>query len=490
MTDGRGADTVSVGDSDPAMRGDLEAQSQVWSEVLDELAQSAKAERIARWFSATELLEQSDDRWVVGVPNRFIREWIEQRYLPTLEQIVRNRYGVEELRLKVDGELYRQFRKDESDFLAHETPVVPAGQRTGSSTEPTRAQPTRAPGERSKKSDATLNKNFTLDSFIVASCNHVAYNAGLEVLQQPGGAYNPLFVYGGCGLGKTHLLQALAREYFRQGHREIRYLPCESFTNLFIRSVRDGKIEEFRSKFQKLTALVLDDVQGLQNKTKTQEELLHIVDHIASNGGQVILASDARPQGVVGLQKPLESRFLSGLVCKVEPPDYPTRVAILQRESRKLEVALDDSILHRVAELCHRNVRELIGAFVRVVAFGSLVNEPLTEARVAAILEEEHYQERRGINMQRIAEVVAQHTGHQVAELISRRRGRSLSDSRQIAIYLSRSLTDHSLAEIGTFYGGRNHATVNFSFRKVLARLQSERGLQREMDSLLERLRS
>lgn len=334
-----------------------------------------------------------------------------------------------------------------------------------------------------------LNDVLTLDSYVVGSCNHVAFNAGMEVLRQPGRSYNPLFVYGDSGLGKTHLLQGLTREYFRQGVRQIRYLPCEEFVNRFVRSVQARDIDKFRRLFHRLKVLVLDDVHVLQNKPQSQVELLHAIDAIASAGGQVVLASDSRPNAIQKLQKQLLGRFVSGLVCRIQPPDYPTRLAILRRESMARGVDVPEDVRHAIARQQHKNVRELIGALVRVVASASLLGAPLTEASALEALEDTTWSGHRPVNLERILELQASRHGLPEAEFKARSRARSISLARQEAMYLARVLTDHSLAEIGRFFGGRNHATVNFAFQKVRTRMNEEASYQQAIEGAIRRLR-
>ncbi|MEE8143465.1 MAG: chromosomal replication initiator protein DnaA, partial [Planctomycetota bacterium] len=333
-----------------------------------------------------------------------------------------------------------------------------------------------------------LNERLTLESFVVGSCNHMAFNAGIEALRRPGHDYNPLFIYGGSGLGKTHLLQALTREYFRNGLRKIRYLHCETFMNSFIKAVQDRTMERFRNYYRSLEVLVLDDVQILEKKERTQLELLHTLDILGTRRRQVIIASDSRPQDIRELQKQLQGRFVAGLVCRVEVPDYPTRLTILTQQAREAGAVIPEGVLHLIADSFHKNVRELSGALVRVVAFASLLKEPLTEARALDILEDQLWRERRGPTLDSIVRIVTQRFSVPGGDLRSRSRARTTSCARQVAIYLGRVLTEHSLAEIGEYFGGRNHATVNFSFRKVQKLMLEKREFQLEIEDLLRQL--
>lgn len=465
--------------------------------VRNDLRELLGAERFDRWFSAFSVVEDDGATVTLGLPNLFIQDWIQQRYRGELERAIAARFGARALRLRVDGELYRRFRREESAFLeaassalgaaeksaAAEPVAAPAGQETTPPASPLLAAASaRGPAESTGRATRDLNERLTLDTFVVGVCNHVAFRAGIEVVRGPQAAYNPLFIYAESGLGKTHLIQGLTRAYVRNGIREVRYMSCEEFTNRFIDALKSQGLERFRERFRPLKALILDDVHVLENKVRTQTELLHTLDELASRGSQVILAGNKRPQAIENLQKPLRNRLASGLVCRLAPPDYPTRLAILEQEARRANAQLPEAVLHRIAERFHHNVRELIGAGVRVAAYASLISEPLTEARAEEILDDQLRSGKQGINLELIVKVVAERHRLEPGCLCSRTRVRTVSHARQVAMYLARALTEHSLVEIGQFFGGRDHATVNFSFRKVLNRVLRDKDFKRAIE--------
>lgn len=485
------------------------AWDQIEASLLEELGDS----KYQRWFGSVKLVEDNGETLVLGVPNLFIQGWIERRYQDLISAVCRRVVGPRRVSLRIDGELYRTFRQAESRFLdqiedqaqptsptesAQLVPLSPEPLLTPSDTEPNLGDDSTAVEVRLPADEPVLDvrratidglkADHTLDRFVVGACNHVAFNAGMDVLRLPGKSYNPLFVYGGSGQGKTHLLQGLTRELFRRGVRSIRYITCEGFVNRFVSALRNRTLEKFRQRFQSLRVLVLDDVHVLQNKPQTQMELLHTIDAIATAGGQVILASDSRPQAIQKLQKQLQGRFVGGLVCRMDPPDYPTRLKILQQEAKNRGVVVPDAVFHLIAKEYYRNVRELIGALVRVVASSSLLDEPLTERSAARILEE-HGGGEPAVSLEGISGIAATRHGLQVADLQSRSRARTVSLARQEAIYLARVLTEHSLAELGRFYGGRNHATVNFAYGRVVERIAEDEAYRREMEDLVAQLR-
>lgn len=495
--------------------------AEAWRQVSACLHESLGGDRFERWFSSTKIVGDDGATVTFGVPNLFIEGWIRQRYRPELERAIAAVIGRREVRFRVDGELFQQFRREEAQFLRQAPPPGVEGAdlaqlssvRTSSSRPASksdapsdldaprsRTEPDPAPKEprevttrsreKAGKERSPLDERLTLDRYVVGSCNHVAFNAGMEVLRQPGRSYNPLFVYGDSGLGKTHLLQGLTREYFRQGVRAIRYLPCEEFVNRFVRAIHGGRIEDFRRRFHRLEVLVLDDVHVLQRKPQSQIELLHVIDSIASAGGQVVLASDSRPHALEKLQKQLLGRFVSGLVCRIQEPDYPTRLAILRREAASRGERVPEEVLHAIARKTHRNVRELLGALVRVLASSTLLGAPLTEATALEALREENWEADRPVTLERILELQARRHGVSEPDFKSRSRARTVATARQEAMYLARALTEHSLAEIGRFFGGRNHATVNFAFQKVRGRMDEEDAYRESIEGAIRSLRS
>lgn len=532
MPKGGNAETTTIRES--AARESAARESAVagddWKAVRDALRARLGEDRYRRWFGFSHFERSSSDGLVVevGVPNLFIRDWIERSYLEDLRVVCREHAGTEQVRLRVAGEPFRRFRDAEREFLAEQAPAGKGTQVAGFNVPPDvdpetlfptaepgsprpgagrpapgsdeRAGPDSAavapwrqlelPGARRRRPTALrhLDDRLTLDQLVVGKCNHVAYNAGLTALEQPGGAYNPLFIFGGSGLGKTHLLQGLTRAGYVGGERRVRYLSCEEFANRFIRAVRERSVEEFRAELAAARLLVIDDVQMLRNKKQTQQALLHTMDAVARAGAQMILASDTRPQELDGLHEQLRGRFVSGLVCRVGVPDYPTRVAILQREATRLGTGLPGDVLHVIAEVRHANVRELIGGLVQVHAESAIGATPVSEARVQEILERTAGVTPRGVTLDSIVATVARQHGMTAEELLSPSRARTVTAARQVAMHLARELTGRSLSEIGAHFG-RNHSTVKFSLKRIAERRASDPMLSDRLDALIRELR-
>ena len=474
------ADGVSP--SDPAGDAGL-----VWEKLRSALLQELGAERAERWFGSALARELTGSGLVLTVPNAFIAEWIENTYGDRLNSLACQTAGLNEVRIEVTAttspalrqksttageEFTSTDRKQVGDFQYSKPGQSRASRSAAALPEPLR----------------DVSPNLTLDRFVVGSCNRVAYSAGVEALRSPGGTYNPIFVYGGCGLGKTHLLQGVTREYFRQGERRIRYLPCEGFVNRFGHAVRQREIDRFRDSFRTLKVLVLDDVQVVAGKDRTQLELLETIDRIASSGGQVFLASDCRPSNLEGLAEKLLGRFISGLVCRVSEPDFETRWAILKQEATSAGVSVSNETIRHLAERSLGNVRELIGNWVRVMAHVSLMRETVSSGLVDRVLSE--VESSGGIvTIDRIIEEVGRRYGVPPIEFRGPGRSRTITLARHIAIYCARVLTEHSLSEIGQAMGGRRHATTSAAYRKIQRALLKDEQLRLEIERIVSTLR-
>jgi len=334
-----------------------------------------------------------------------------------------------------------------------------------------------------------LRRDHTLDRFVVGQANRLAHSAALEVLRTPGIYFNPLFLHGGCGLGKTHLLQAITRQFFIQGERRMRYLPAEHFVHEFIQALRQKTIHQFRKSFRELRVLAIDDIQGFAGKPSSQQELLETVDAIAQRGGQVLLACDVPPRKLDRLHQQLKSRFSAGLVVLVDPPDQQTRVSILRQEVVRGGVHVPEDVIHHIAGEVRNSSRELLGTLIRVVAECELSNSTVSLARARAILDPISITLQRRITIDIIVERIGRRWGVPPEEIVSRSKTRNTSMARNVATYLARILTDHSLFEIGEKMGGRSHSTVSSSFRKIQKAISTDSELRDEIDKMLKDLR-
>ncbi len=451
-----------------------------WEGVCDELRSMVSSDAFQRWFRAARWMGCEDGVATVAVPGEIHQVWIETNYLPELRHAV--------------SACFEDVR--EVKVVVRETPVAARGAAAGpAGAEPRRAagKPRALDGEALEKrvKAAGLNPAFTFASFVVGANSQFAHAAGEAVAKKSGVGYNPLFIHGGPGLGKTHLMQAIGQELLRRhpGSRVI-YLTCEKFTNEFIDAVRRGDIEKFRRRYRSSDVLLIDDVQFLAGKERSQEEFFHTFNTLLDGRNQVVLTCDRPACEIKNLEPRLVSRFECGLAVEMQPPLMETRMAILKRKSMDWKVRVDESVLQFLAEKIRTNVRRLEGALMRVATYASLAGESVTVEKVEHLLRDLIREEAsRQITIDAIQRAVAEHFDVRLADMTSRRRPASIAFPRQIAMFLSRSLTKGSLMEIGEAFGGRDHGTVIHACKKVGERLGDEPGLKEVIARIESQLR-
>ncbi len=448
-----------------------------WVEVCEALRILVSPDAFQRWFRAAKWLGVEDDIGTIAVPGEIHQVWIETNYMPELMTAVSGVFeDAREVRVIVSEE--------DPDFLLSGT------------SSPITARPTKAAaleGEALEKriKAAGLNPAHTFSSFVVGDNSQFAHAACEAVAKKTGITYNPLFIYGGPGLGKTHLMQAIGQELLRRqpGSRVV-YLTCEKFTNEFIDAIRRGDVEKFRRRYRSVDVLLIDDVQFLAGKERSQEEFFHTFNTLLDGRNQVVLTSDRPACEIKSLEPRLVSRFECGLTVEMQPPQMETRMAILKKKSLDWKVRVDDSVLIFLAEKIRTNVRRLEGALMRVATYASLAGESVTVEKVEHLLRDLIREEAsRQVSIDSIQNAVAEHFDVRLADMTSRRRPASIAFPRQIAMYLSRSLTKGSLMEIGEAFGGRDHGTVIHACKKVVERIQDEPGLKENLARLESQLR-
>ncbi|MCI0340306.1 MAG: chromosomal replication initiator protein DnaA, partial [Planctomycetales bacterium] len=379
---------------------------------------------------------------------------------------------------RIDGALFRRLHGPQAEGSA------PAGAAAEPAEAGAGAGPARAPAPR-----GGLNPAFRLDNFVAGPGNRLAHGAALAVAERPGDLYNPLFVYGGCGLGKSHLLQGIARALeARTPSMRVLYVSCELFVNQFLAALQRKGMAEFRERYRHYDVLVLDDVHLLAGKEHTQEEFLHTFNSMSGARRQIVLASDSHPREIERLRQSLVSRFVSGLVAEIQPPDLATRRAILDRKCAEGRGAVPPEVLDVIAREVPGNVRELEGALIRIAAHARLLGEPPTPALAARLLAECGLVARRA-TCSEIAARVAAGFGVGVTEIESRSRTRRVALARHVAIYLARVLRGQSFSEAGAHFGGLSHATALAADRRIRERLVSDPELRRRVDEVADGLR-
>ena len=315
---------------------------------------------------------------------------------------------------------------------------------------------------------------YTFDNFVVGPCNRFAHAAAVGAAEAPGKAYNPFFLHGSVGLGKTHLLQSLCFALLERNPKtRILYLSCETFVNHFISALENGDLQKFRNKYRNVDVLVVDDIHVLANKERTQEEFFHTFNTLYQSGKQIVLSSDSPPKDIPTLQERLVSRFKWGLVTEIEPPCYETRMAILKRKSRERGREIPDDVARLLAERIDSNIRELEGAVTKLIGYAGLAGQPVS-VELAREAMRDLFAVRKGQpSMEDIIGLITEHFGIKLSELQSKKRTNAIAYPRQVAMYLARQITRHSLEEIGGFFGGRDHSTVIYAVEKVGARAES-----------------
>ena len=434
-----------------------------WSAACEVLGRLVSKDAYQRWFRTSRLVGVEDSRAVVAVPNEIHQVWIETNYMPELASAVSESIdGVRGVRLVVD-----QGVAQDADGTAFALPTAAA--------EPVKVYPAASEISFEKRlKTAGINPQFTLDSFVVGANSQFAHAACEAVAKRKGPGYNPLFIHGGPGLGKTHLMHAIGHEWLRGvPASRVVYLTCEKFTNEFIDAVRKGDLERFRKRYRSAEVMLIDDVQFLGGKERSQEEFFHTFNTLLDGRCQVVLTSDRPASEIKNLEPRLISRFECGLTVELQPPVFETRLAILGKKRDEWKVKVDEGIIRFLAERIRSNVRRLEGALMRVATFASLASEQITEERVEHLLRDLLREEAgKQVTIDAIQRVVAEHFDVRLADMTSRRRPASIAFPRQIAMYLSRTLTKGSLMEIGEAFGGRDHGTVIHACKKIASQME------------------
>lgn len=440
----------------------------VWAQACKHLRGTLSKDVFDRWIAVIEAISLREEQLVLGVQNTFYQGWLEENYLPLIKDAVTIAHGNP---LSIAFDIVR------SPLAAEPPPAVP------------QQQPEKAPEkEPPAPPRQTLNPKYTFDSFIVGSSNSFPHAASLAVAQSPGRAYNPLFIYGGVGLGKTHLMQAVGHSVASQKKASVSYVSCETFTNEYIDALQRKALVKFRKKYRSVDVLLIDDIQFLGGKERMQEEFFHTFNALFDSHKQIVLTCDRPASEIPGLEHRLVSRFEWGLVTELELPDVETRIAILRNKQEQLNLNLPDEIINYLAEKIRSNIRRLEGALIRAVSYSSLTGRPLTIEVLEYLLRDTLDQEKHEVlTMDEIQKIVADHFDLRLADMTSNRRPQSIAFPRQVAMYFCREMTHHSLPTIGTAFG-RNHATVLHACRLVANRLKQDAVFRQNMLVLQQRL--
>jgi chromosomal replication initiator protein len=448
---------------------------EVWSLILEETRKSINPQTFATWLEPTEAIALTSDELLVQVKSQFAVDYIGGQYGAVLAEISAALF---------DGELRIVFQSAEGGSEPVPGRPVPDTVTSGRPLPGARAGSTINLG-------LPLNPRYTFDTFVVGNSNQYAHGASLAVAGKPAQGYNPLFIYGGVGLGKTHLMQAIGNTSLETGQLErVCYLSAETFMNQMIEALQFGKTLDFRNKYRRMDLLLIDDVQFLQGKDATQEEFFHTFNALYDAHKQIVVTSDRVPKEIPTLEERLVSRFEWGLVVDIQPPDLETRIAILQHKASRTGLDLPQDVILFIAKNVKSNVRELEGSLIRLIAHSSLNGSDVTIELAEEVLKNILSTETRRVTVDRIQHEVATDYGVTVEGLKSRKRTKNLTVPRQVAMHLCRQLTDLPLVEIGQAFGGRDHTTVIHACDKVDSQIKSNRGVRRRIEQLRDRIAS
>ena len=466
--------------------------TEIWSQAIATLTDGTLTPQQRAFVGLTRPLGFVEDTALIAAPNDFTKDVLETRLRPFVVEALSTTLGYDvKLAVTVDPSIAPGINDELTDEVADATYAKPApwdAAATGRIEEP-------RPGTGSpdtKLEDGRLNAKYVFDTFVIGSSNRFAHAAAVAVAEQPARAYNPLFIYGGSGLGKTHLLHAIGH-YTRTLYHgtRVRYVSSEEFTNEFINSIRDDKAAVFQRRYRDVDVLLVDDIQFLSGKVQTQEEFFHTFNTLHNANKQIVVTSDLPPKQLQDFEDRMRSRFEWGLITDVQPPDLETRIAILRKKSVQERLVAPPEVLEYIASKISTNIRELEGALIRVTAFASLNRAPvdltITEIVLKDLLPSEAGPE---ITAAQIMTTTAQYFGVTVDDLCGSSRSRVLVTARQIAMYLCRELTDLSLPKIGQAFGGRDHTTVMHADRKIRQLMAERRSLFNQVSDLTTRIKS
>src|SRR5713226_6022204 len=449
-----------------------EKYAQLWQKLSTALKPQVSADTFKRWFSAVQLTHATSDSLTFRVPNNIYQFWIESNHMPALQAAIAS---------VLHGPRAVKF------ICAVDT----SAGSDAADPEPAISSRAQAAAARSNTTPG-LNPRNTFESFVVGPNNEIAHAASLAVAQAPARTYNPLFVYGGVGLGKTHLMQAIGQYVWaKRRNVKVLYVSSELFINEFIDAIQHSNLVKFRKRYRQADVLLIDDIQFLGGKERSQEEFFHTFNTLFDGHKQIVLSSDRPPSEIANLEHRLVSRFEWGLTAELQPPDIETRLAILRKKADTMQIRLHEDVFQFLASRIRTNVRRLEGALMRVASFASLSGKELTQEVVEHLLKDILQEEaRHAVTIEQIQRRVAEHFDVRLADMTSKRRPASIAFPRQVAMYLARELTKASLNEIGDAFGGRDHGTVLHACKLVKKRMGEQDGLRQTIsfiDSSLQR---
>ena len=434
----------------------------LWEKAQSDIKNKIGVHAYARWFSILKPKEKDPKTLIIEAPDMFFKNWIVEHYLNSVQESL-NKISPAAIHIEfsINPHLINEEAKDKLSEFEKEF-------------------------HEGDKQRSALNPRFTFENFVVGSSNRFAHAACLAVAESPAKAYNPLFIYGRVGLGKTHLLQAITNKIHAHNPKiKHCYLSSERFTNELIDAIRNRSTNQFRQKYRNIDVLLIDDIHFIAGKESTQEEFFHTFNTLHDNRKQIIISSDRPPKDISNLEERLSSRFAWGLITDIQPPDFETRVAILRKKIEREPVQVPDDVLDFIAQEIKTNIRELEGALIRVVAYSLLEEKPISLNMAKVILKDMVQEKTKNIGINLIQNKVAQFYNISISEFSAKRRNKNIVLPRQIAMYISRQVTKLSLPEIGLAFGGKDHTTVLYSCKKIEMDVKKDSDLRDAIEKLI-----
>lgn len=464
----------------------------IWNQCLDRLQQDLPIQQFSMWIRPLQA-EHSSEHITLFAPNRFVLDWVRDKYFSQINNLLSEFCGSDapQLRFEVKVLSSNAIRNlgSKSQIAAGSTVNADLSNSLASSS--VQAPSTNSGNDLAVAHKSNINLTYKFDNFVEGKSNQLARAASQQVADNPGGAYNPLFIYGGTGLGKTHLLHAVGNGIIdKKRNATVVYMHSERFVQDMVKALQNNAIEEFKRYYRSVDALLIDDIQFFANKERSQEEFFHTFNALLEGNQQIILTSDRYPKEIVGVEDRLKSRFGWGLTIAIEPPELETRVAILMRKALENKIFLPDEVAFFIAKRLRSNVRELEGALNRVIANANFSGRPITIDFVREALRDLLALQEKLVTIDNIQKTVAEYYKIKMADILSKRRSRSVARPRQVAMALAKELTNHSLPEIGDAFGGRDHTTVLHACRKIVQLREESHDIKEDYQNLIRTLSS
>ncbi len=432
----------------------------LWDKCLSMVSERIEEGIFDLWFKPIKILNVRDKTVVLEVPNRFFKDWLDDYYPNIITEVLEEILGYSvTVKYKVAEKVEEEIKKIDMKLESRKSRLASRG--------------------------IFLNPKYTFNTFVVGPSNQFAHAAALRVTEKPGNAYNPLFIYGGVGLGKTHLLNAIGNAFVDRRHGMIIcYVSSEQFTNEVITSLRHGKMAELKDKYRNVDALLMDDIQFISGKTTTQEEFFHTFNALYEKQKQIVVSSDRAPQEISDITDRLRSRFNMGLIADIQPPEIETKIAILYKKAEVERIPVPEDVAYFIASRVKSNIRDLEGCLIKLGAYSSLSGIPIEIDMAKTVLKDLISEEEKPITIDLIQKTVCEHLGVRVQDIKTKKRTKELANARQIAMYLTKQHTSLSLNEIGRSFGGKDHATVIYACKQVEERRQKDGNFNRMIDSI------